>query len=145
MLITSVFDREINCRRAASAAFQENVGRQGNENFPHGIEILTAADYFTLANRGHAYTSIAKFVCGFEDYRESLLDHLLNVKSQHWDQAIRELTAESFGVLCEIDSDYMLSIALPKLIPETLSPNLLIRHGATLCTFYIYIYIYITL
>ena len=32
-------------RRAASAAFQENVGRQGS--FPHGIDIVTRADYFS--------------------------------------------------------------------------------------------------
>jgi hypothetical protein len=41
--------REINCRRAASAAFQEHVGRQGT--FPHGIDILTRADYFTVGHR----------------------------------------------------------------------------------------------
>ena len=58
MMTTALFDREVNCRRAASAAFQENVGRQGHDNFPHGIEILTAADYFTLGNRANAYLDI---------------------------------------------------------------------------------------
>lgn len=47
---------QINCRRAASAAFQENVGRQGT--FPHGIDILTTADFFAVSVRKNAYLSI---------------------------------------------------------------------------------------
>jgi len=56
LVVVTVFDREINCRRAASAAFQEHVGRQGT--FPHGIDILTTADYFTVSVRSHAYLNI---------------------------------------------------------------------------------------
>ena len=60
LMVASLFDREVNCRRAASATFQECVGRQGN--FPHGIEILTEADYFTLSNRVNAYLNVSCFV-----------------------------------------------------------------------------------
>jgi hypothetical protein len=56
LIITMVFDREVNCRRASSAAFQENVGRQGN--FPHGIDIVTMADYFSIGVRSNSYTKI---------------------------------------------------------------------------------------
>jgi len=59
-MLVALFDREINCRRAASAAFQEHVGRQGS--FPYGIEILTEADYFTLGNRSNAYLTVSCFV-----------------------------------------------------------------------------------
>ena len=45
------FPAQVNCRRAASAAFQESVGRLGN--FPHGIDIVAAASYFSLASRQH--------------------------------------------------------------------------------------------
>lgn len=63
LLRMAVFDRELNCRRAAAAAFQENVGRQGN--FPHGIDILTRADYFTLCNRTNAYLDISHFIAQY--------------------------------------------------------------------------------
>lgn len=57
LVVVSVFDREINVRRASSAAFQENVGRQGI--FPHGIDIIQKADYFSLGNRNNAFLSIS--------------------------------------------------------------------------------------
>ncbi|XP_070340005.1 tubulin-specific chaperone D isoform X5 [Equus asinus] len=56
LVIAAVFDRSVTCRRAASAAFQENVGRQGT--FPHGIDILTAADYFAVGNRSNCFLVI---------------------------------------------------------------------------------------
>ena len=94
MLITCVYDREINCRRAASAAFQENVGRQGNENFPNGIDIITIADYFSLGNRSHAFTHVAPLIAAMTDgNHEVLMFHLLDVKAGHWDVDVSQPSA----------------------------------------------------
>lgn len=57
LVILSVFDREVNIRRASSASFQENVGRQGT--FPHGIDILTSADYFSVGTRTRAFHEVS--------------------------------------------------------------------------------------
>ena len=70
--MTAVFDREVNWAGRLlllvrieniaikdcfmQAAFQENVGRQGT--FPHGIEILTSVDYFTVGSRTNAYLNL---------------------------------------------------------------------------------------
>lgn len=51
--------RQVACRRAAAAAFQEAVGRLGA--FPDGIALLTAADYFTLSSRSQV--SADRFTC----------------------------------------------------------------------------------
>eukprot|EP00624_Nannochloropsis_granulata_P000320 evm.model.NODE_11267_length_1167_cov_18.132820.1 len=99
MLMTSLFDREINCRRAASAAFQENVGRQGHENFPHGIDILTVADYFTLGNRQVAFLEVSPAVARFGPYTRVAIDHLAGTKLRHWDCSIRKLTSVTLGRL----------------------------------------------
>ena len=135
MMTTALFDREVNCRRAASAAFQENVGRQGHENFPNGIDILTRADYFTLGNRTSAYLEIAPFVASFTLYRRALIDHLADVKAIHWDPSLRALAAKALGKFALLDPSYMIDVILPKMVTLTLDrTDLLIRHGNALAT-----------
>jgi hypothetical protein len=129
LILATLFDREVNCRRAASAAFQENVGRQGN--FPNGIEILTAADYFTVGNRTRAYTSIARYIAQFGAYRVSLLDHLAEVKTKHWDRAVRELAARALGELAPLAPAHAWGLA-DSLIPACYASDVAERHGAVL-------------
>lgn len=71
LLVTTVFDREINCRRAASAAFQECVGRLGN--FPYGIDILTVADFFAVGVRTNSFLEISDFISQFDEYKLPLI------------------------------------------------------------------------
>eukprot|EP00750_Incisomonas_marina_P008311 INCI15429.2.p1 GENE.INCI15429.2~~INCI15429.2.p1 ORF type:complete len:1175 (+),score=212.74 INCI15429.2:182-3706(+) len=132
MLKTALCDREVNCRRAASAAFQENVGRQGAQNFKHGIEILTAADYFTLGPRQNAYLVVAPFVAKFPLYRFSVIDHIAQIKLYHWDEALRHLSSKALHELTSLDVAYMQNSVLPVLLEDTLSEQLNVRHGATL-------------
>ena len=82
LLTAACYDREVNCRRAAAAAFQENVGRQ--QTFPHGIEIVTAADFGALGPLGHAYRQVACQVARYEEYRAAMVDELIRVKIRHW-------------------------------------------------------------
>lgn len=130
MLITSLYDREINCRRAASAAFQENVGRQGNQNFPLGIEIITIADYFTLGKRNNAYLKIAPNIASMaDDHHEVLIWHLLDVKSRHWDIDIRSLAAKAIAKLAPVNLERSLE-ALNDALETCFDSNLWVRHGS---------------
>lgn len=49
--------RQVACRRAAAAAFQEAVGRLGA--FPDGLALLRTADYFSLSLRPQVIHSFA--------------------------------------------------------------------------------------
>ncbi|XP_047302740.1 tubulin-specific chaperone D isoform X1 [Homo sapiens] len=103
LVIAAVFDRDINCRRAASAAFQENVGRQGT--FPHGIDILTTADYFAVGNRSNCFLVI---------------------------RVIRELAARALHNLAQQAPEFSATQVFPRLLSMTLSPDLHTRHGSIL-------------
>ncbi|KAJ1436266.1 Tubulin-specific chaperone D, C-terminal [Sesbania bispinosa] len=102
LLTVACYDREVNCRRAAAAAFQENVGRQGN--YPHGIDIVNTADYFSLSSRVNSYLHVAVSV------------------------------AQGPFFLVKYDPPYFASTVMEKLIPCTLSSDLCMRHGATLAS-----------
>ncbi|KAI1884351.1 hypothetical protein AGOR_G00225520 [Albula goreensis] len=130
LLITTVFDRNVNCRRAASAAFQENVGRQGT--FPHGIDILTAADYFAVGNLNNCYLSISIYIASFPEYTRPLIDHLVARKVNHWNGGIRELASKALHNLTPQAPDYMANTVLPQLLPMATGLDMHGRHGAIL-------------
>lgn len=130
LVITSIFDREVNCRRAASAAFQETVGRQGT--VPHGIDIITTADYFSVGSRPNAFLNISVYITQFEEYTHPLIEHLLMHKINHWDQTLRELSSKALHNLTSRAPQYMIKNALPKLLMHSVSMDLNARHGAIL-------------
>ncbi|KAJ7541816.1 hypothetical protein O6H91_10G078100 [Diphasiastrum complanatum] len=130
LLAISCYDREVNCRRAASAAFQENVGRQGD--FLHGIEIVNTVNYFALGSRSYSYKIVAVYVAQFDEYRGSLIEELLQSKIGHWDRGIRELAAEALSCLAKYESALFEDTILQTLISRSLSSDLNLRHGACL-------------
>jgi len=60
LVAAALFDREIHIRRAASAAFQEAVGRWGV--FPQGIAVLREIDFFTISVRSRSFAEAAPAV-----------------------------------------------------------------------------------
>ncbi|RXM37451.1 Tubulin-specific chaperone D [Acipenser ruthenus] len=161
LVIAAVFDRDVNCRRAASAAFQENVGRQGTfphgidilttadyftvgnrtycflnisqqGTFPHGIDILTTADYFTVGNRTYCFLNISVYIASFSEYTQPMIDHLVNMKINHWDGVIREQATKALHNLTPKAPEYMAETVLPKLLPLAVGVDLHTRHGAIL-------------
>lgn len=130
LLTVAVFDREINCRRAASAAFQESVGRLGN--FPYGIEISTMTDFYSVGLRQNSYLNLSDFIAQYEEYRHPLINHLVERKVNHWDSAIRELTAKALHKLTFRAPQYMAEVVLAQLFAKTDSIDINTRHGAVL-------------
>ncbi|KAF6263485.1 armadillo-type protein [Scenedesmus sp. NREL 46B-D3] len=130
LLTMACYDREVNCRRAAASAFQECVGRLGS--FPHGLEILAVADYFSVGNAANAYLHVAPFVAQFPEYTSSLLQHLADVKLRHWDRALRALAAMGLAGLAPVAAPQLAGHALPQLLKLVTADVLEVRAGAVL-------------
>ncbi|KAI0657425.1 TBCD protein [Cubamyces menziesii] len=101
LVTASLFDREIHIRRAASAAFQEYVGR--TSLFPHGIDVLRKTDFYAIGIRRNAFLVAAPEVAEHDEYRPFLIDHLLSVTLRHWDPAMRQIGAQSLRAICELN------------------------------------------
>jgi len=132
LVIVSIFDREPNCRRAASAAFQEHVGRQGK--FPNGIDILTTVDYFAVGNITNCYLNLSVYVAQFPEYTNSILNHLIHDKVAHWDSNVRDLCSKSLARVTPFAPDFMKDRGLSILLDYTTSLDLNTRHGGILAT-----------
>ncbi|KAJ3219334.1 hypothetical protein HK099_004731 [Clydaea vesicula] len=130
LICNSVLDREVNIRRANSAAFQESVGRLGV--FPHGIAVVTTADYFNIGNRSNSYLKVATEISNFEEYKLPLIKHLVSRSVPHWDMEIRELASKALGKVTHNAKEFVVSEVLPELVSRVNSADLNVRHGSLL-------------
>ncbi|KAF8158379.1 TBCD protein [Crassisporium funariophilum] len=94
----ALYDREIHIRRAASAAYQEHVGR--TNLFPHGIDVLGKMDFYAVSIRKNAFLVAAPQVAEHAEYRNCLFDHIVDVVLRHWDISMRELGSQSLRLIC---------------------------------------------
>ncbi|NXP59203.1 TBCD protein, partial [Chloropsis cyanopogon] len=130
LVIAAVFDRDVNCRRAASVSYHVPASISGT--FPHGIDILTAADYFAVGNRVNCYLTISVYIAGFPEYTQPMIDHLVYMKINHWDSVIRELATKALHNITPQAPEYMANVVLPRLLPLSVGSDLHTRHGAIL-------------
>lgn len=134
LLCTMLFDRELQCRRAASATFQELVGRQGTFN-EEGISILNNVDYQNVGQRQLTYSHLASQIAGYGSrYSQPFVEHLLEKKVGHWDIQIRRLASDSLaGLMLHSNHEFISSKVIPPLramSEQNLDNNS--KHGAIL-------------
>lgn len=124
LIIAATLDRDVAVRRAASAAFQEWVGRA---TVPHGIDILRTADFAAVGTRRHAYLTCAPFVAQFDTYRPGLVAYAERSLLSHWDAAVRILGAQALArMLAGRDARPVLQ----RLCPRSASHDTDVAHGA---------------
>lgn len=95
-----------------------------NDSFPNGIQILALIDYVDVALIKNCYLNLAVKVANYSAYRKPLLHHLCYFKSQHWDEFIREMAANSIERLVEFDVEYSKNNVHFKIFTRLLIVNL---------------------
>ncbi|TIC21828.1 ARM repeat-containing protein [Wallemia mellicola] len=122
----ALFDREVHIRRAASAAYQEMVGR--TNLIKHGIDVLRAVDFFVVGVRRTAFLDAAVDVCEYEFYRNSIIPFVVKSVITHWDFDVRKLASQFLGRVCK-NHPYLLDRVVEELKPRLASGDPVILHG----------------
>ena len=130
LVAVATLDRDVSIRRAASAAFQESVGRLSL--FPHGIEVIRMTDFYAVSVRRSAFLACAVSVAGFGEYRGYLLDHLINVVTVHWDPTMRRLGAQSVALIAMHDPTTLLPQLTAGLSKRIGTADVAVLHGTLL-------------
>lgn len=117
--VVMTLDREVTIRRAASAAFQEWVGR--TSLVPHGIEVLREADFSAVGIRRNAYVVCAPRIATFTFFCGPIHSHLINTCLKHWDVSVRTLGAKAAAQITAAH--------------EALLPGAIAAHRAATCSF----------
>ncbi|WVR03591.1 hypothetical protein IAU60_000583 [Kwoniella sp. DSM 27419] len=128
LICVAVFDREVGVRRAASAAFQEGVGRLGL--YPEGIDVLAKTDFYSVSVRRMAFTIAAPAVAVHRVYRDQMREHLHHTTLRHWDGAMRAQGAHALNELLKLGSANDIQDSLDRELGELVSLDAINVHGA---------------
>lgn len=101
LVCVALFDREVNVRRAAAAAFQEMVGRWGC--IEEGITLLGHVNFFSSHHQRTTFGTLALKVAEMRRYRYAMQRHLLEHALSSWDREIRQLASSLLAALPEDD------------------------------------------
>lgn len=98
LLCMACFDRELNCRRAASAVIQEWTGRTSGQ-FPHWPQVIEKTEFNELNQLEHSFLSCGVTFCApeFEIFHRAIVEHLVEKAQTHWKVDIRRLAARALG------------------------------------------------
>ncbi|GAK62322.1 TBCD protein [Moesziomyces antarcticus] len=129
LVVVATLDRDVSIRRAASAAFQECVGRL--ELFPHGIDVIRMTDFYAVSVRRTAFLECAVGVAQFTEYRPFVVDHLVDVVTVHWDAAMRRLGAQALARIAVAHPESLLELT-QRLAPRITTGDTAVLHGTLL-------------
>lgn len=97
LVVVACTDEEVSVRRAASAAYQELVGRVSS--VPHGLEVLVLMDVINVGGRRSAFLEAAPAIARFGFYKRALLEHMQKATLKHADVQMRQLAALSLATI----------------------------------------------
>lgn len=130
LVVMAVCDREINCRRAAAAAMQENIGRHGA--FPDGIAIVTMLDFHAVGSAANCFRTLLPRLAALGAFFEPLLAHVVERTTRHWHAEQRSLAADALTQLAQMRPAAVVA-ALPALVARLrATKDAAERHGALL-------------
>jgi HEAT repeat protein len=116
LLITALFDRDINLRRAAAAALQELLGRTGSTIFPSGLSIISIVDFWSVSDVSNSYLRLpSKLLQELPDpewrsrLTSSFINHLRYEKLMTSILRFQALSAEALALLIDPNSEELLT------------------------------------
>ncbi|MCO5590073.1 hypothetical protein L7F22_044042 [Adiantum nelumboides] len=130
LVCVALLDREISIRRAASAAYQECVGRLNL--FAHGIDVIRKTDFYAVGVRRNAFLQCLPQVAEHIEYRHAIVEHLLNTTIVHWDASMRELGAQALARVVRLDFNMLTKHVSERLIAMASTRDSFTIHGALL-------------
>jgi len=120
LVCASLFDREVSCRRAASAALQELVGRA---HVPSGIELIHNLSYFNIGSDQSRFVLAQKIS---DVYRDVIVEHLWKRSLGSWDMDTRESASQLLSLLAVNSNEIIKDLEVKALNIDDLN----VQHGA---------------